>query len=110
MYELTTKEIKAIEEIEASYYMQPSLALINNKRKQAKIENEFWRELFNGLYSLLIDSKESVDKLLHRRLKNGEIKDISQARKSIAGNAFAKLLVYVFIQNKVCGNIRPDIL
>lgn len=47
--------------------------------------------------------------MLQVRKSKGEIRDISQAMKSIAGNTFANAIVYIFLQNKNIGNINSDI-
>lgn len=47
--------------------------------------------------------------MLKNRKDNGEIKDIRQAMKSIAGNAFSNSIVYIFLKNKSFGNINPNI-
>ena len=57
----------------------------------------------------MIKGKPVVEKLLSARKKRSEIKNLDQARKSIAGNLFAQILVYIFLKNKKIGNIRRDI-
>jgi len=109
MYELNRKEAKTLQKIAETYYMKPALRIIQNRINNSSNEKDAWQELFNALHEILIDSKEQVDELLNERLKSGEIRDVKQARKSIAGNAFSNLVVYTFIKNKVVGNIRRDI-
>lgn len=57
----------------------------------------------------MLDSKEAVEKLLKEHVNRNEIKDISQARKSIAGSAFSNLIIWVFLKNKESKNIDKDI-
>ena len=112
MYELTKREKKTIEIIEGTYYMQPAIALINKIIEEDDEEGEIsdkWKNIFNRLYEILTETKDDVDNLLIERKNKGEIKSISQARKSIAGNAFSNLVVYTFLKNKEQENIRNDI-
>lgn len=109
MYELNKNETKALKKISETYYMQPAINMINKLVSKNKDKQKEWKEIFNRLYEILTETKNDVDKLLEQRKENGEIRDISQARKSIAGNAFSNLVVYCFLQNKLQGNIKPAI-
>jgi len=109
MYELNKKEQKTIKSISDTYYMQPAITLINNIIANSQLENVEWKNIFNRLYEILTSTKLQVDELLEKRKNLGEIKDISQARKSIAGNAFSNLLIYTFLQNKIHENIKSNI-
>ena len=109
MYKLTKNEQKTISSIEETYYMQPSLEIIKQRISKGKNKKENWKEIFNQLFEILTNSKLSVDKLLEKRKKEKIINDISQARKSIAGNAFSNLVVYTFLNNKLQGNIKPNV-
>lgn len=99
-------EIKTLQEIENKYYMQPMLEFIIKDLKDNKLNLQ---KVFNNLYGYLLDSKESVERLLKERVDKNEIKDISQARKSIAGSAFSNLIIWVFLKNKENRNIDKDI-
>lgn len=99
-------EIKTLREIENKYYMQPMLESIIKDLKNNKLNLQ---EVFNNLYGYLLNSKEAVEKLLKERVNRNEIKDISQARKSIAGSAFSNLIIWVFLKNKESKNIDKDI-
>lgn len=106
MYQLTKDEQNDIRQIENTYYMKPILDkfidfIDNNKMK--------WIDIFNKIHEVLISSEKEVRNLLKKRKKSGKIEDISQAMKSIAGNAFSNCLVYLFIKNKLEGNIKPNI-
>lgn len=103
---LNKNEIKTLQGIESKYYMQPMLESIIKDLKNNKLNLQ---EVFNNLYGYLLDSKEAVEKLLKERVNRNEIKDISQARKSIAGSAFSNLIVWVFLKNKESGNVDKDI-
>lgn len=109
MYKFTDKEKKSISNITNIYYMRPAIELITNKIKKSKNKKSKWKEIFNELFEILTGTNESVNKLLKIRKHDGEIKDIPQARKSIAGNAFSNLVVYTFLQNKKYKNIKSDV-
>ncbi len=64
---------------------------------------------FSYLHNILRESQEEVEKILVKRRKNGEIKDISQARKSIVGSAFSNLFKLIFLLIKQDGHIRNNI-
>lgn len=102
---LNKDETKILKDIESKYYMQPMLNAIKQDMENKLRQNE----IFNRLYDYLIDSKKEVDNLLEQRVQNGEIKDIKQARKSIAGSAFSNLIIWTFLKNKECENIKNNI-
>lgn len=108
-YLLTKNEKKDLQSIENRAYMLPTLKQIQKFVSQKKNRTRAWKEVFNKLYEFLINAKDDVEILLEKRKKKGEIKDIRQSMKSIAGNAFSNALMYTFLQNKIVGNIRPDI-
>jgi len=109
MYELSKKEQKAIKSISETYYMQPAISKINDIIENSRDTKNEWKNIFNQLYEILTTTKETVDGLLEDRKIKGEIRDVSQARKSIAGNAFSSLVIYTFLQNKIYENILPQI-
>lgn len=109
MYQPNKKEQKVIKSISETYYMQPAIMLINNIISKCGNTKSEWKNIFNRLYEILTETKEQVDGLLENRKNLGEISDISQARKSIVGNAFSNLVIYTFLQNKIQENINPQI-
>ena len=109
MIALNNKERTQLEKIENTYYMMPAVEYINTKIHKEKNKQNAWNNLFDNLHEILIETKDKVDKLLEQRKKRGKIKDVNQARKNIAGNAFSNLLLYVFLKNKEYNNIRNDI-
>jgi type II restriction enzyme len=109
LYELTKEEKNQLSEISETYYMKPGISLLKKKIDLTDDKKTAWKNSFDCLHELLLSSKKNVDDLLEKRKDRGEIISIDQARKSIAGNAFSKLLEYVFIQNKVYNNIKPEI-
>ena len=65
--------------------------------------------MFNEIYNILSEAKEDVEEILNQRKEKGKIKDIRQAMKSIAGNTFSNAIIYIFLNNKVIGNIKENI-
>ena len=108
-YELNKDEQKLLKKIEDAYYMQPSLKLIQNNIKISKNKKTAWKNVFNNLHDYLKNAQKKVENILEKRKLNGDIKDISQARKSVVGNAFSYLIIYTFLQNKICNNINSNI-
>ena len=98
-------EIKRKKEIESKYYMNPILGEFN-KRVKSK---EDYGKIFSYLHEILVNSKSKIDDLLEKRKERGEIKDVSQARRSIAGAAFSNLVEYLFYCCKEKNLIRENI-
>ncbi|MEJ5285515.1 MAG: BsaWI family type II restriction enzyme [Brevinematales bacterium] len=105
-YQLTKDEENDIKQIEDTYYMAPILKKFD---EFINIKKADWIKIFNKIHNVLKNSENEVRKLVEERKEIGEINDISQAMKSIAGNAFSNCLVYLFIKNKLAGNIKPNI-
>ena len=63
---------------------------------------DYLDEILNGF-------QEDLDKILDIRLASGEISDKKQAVRSISGNLLANTIIYIFIQNKLVGNIPQGI-
>ena len=103
---LNNDELKTLQDIEDKYYMKPILKAISADLRTGKITLQ---DCFNHLYEYLIDSKNAVENLIQERIAKCEIKDASQARKSIAGGAFSSLIIWVFLQNKANGNVAKSI-
>lgn len=108
-YELDKEEKLLISSIKKSFYMQPTLTRIDDFIKSDSNSKELWKEAFNKIYDILVDAKDDVEKILKERKNKGKIKDIRQAMKSIAGNTFSNAVIYVFMKNKIIGNIRSNI-
>ena len=109
MNELTKEERETLEEIKAIYYiyyMQPMVQRIDEWLAQYSSEPKTgWVKVLDQLYNILRNAQSDIEKLLDRRIEQGKIKNKDQARKSIAGNAFCNSLIYIFLQNKIYGDI-----
>ena len=108
-YQLNTDEQKLLSDIESSFYMQPTLKRIKVFAEQQDNSSKAWKEVFNQIYNILVEAKDNVEGILEKRKARGEIKDIRQSMKSIAGNTFSNAIIYIFLQNKTIGNIKPEI-
>ena len=106
---LSKDEVKFLKELQKTYYMQPITTKVDDWAKSAESLKVGWIEVLNHLNEILRSAQNEVEELLDIRIASGEIKDKSQARKSIVGNAFSNLIVYIFIQNKLLGNISERI-
>ncbi|WP_237418689.1 BsaWI family type II restriction enzyme [Helicobacter pylori] len=106
MYQLNSQESKNISKISKTDYMQSILLRINSFIQKNPSET---KRAFDEIHSIIVDSNDDVKALLDQRYKKGEIKDISQALKSIAGSAFSNAIVYTFLKNKEVGAIREDV-
>jgi len=98
--------LKGLPEI---YYMPIIKQKVDDWIALAPEPNIAWIEVLNNLNEILRNAQNEVEDLLDERIANAEIKDKSQARKSIVGNAFSNAIVYIFIQNKLVGNISENI-
>ena len=108
---LNKEENKVLESIKANLYMQKTIALVekfveNHASKNRKIA---CLAVFDEIFRILNEARSFVDEYLADRKEKGEIKDEKQALKSIAGNSFSSVLIYIFLKNKEFGNIREDI-
>jgi type II restriction enzyme len=101
---LNTNELKDLEKIKQTYYMIPILEKLEDYVNQYSLEKSL-----DYLHNILSESKDDVEILLDQRVKKKEIKDKSQARKSIAGNAFSSLIKYVFLKLKEDHIIKSNI-
>jgi type II restriction enzyme len=103
-YTLKAEEQKLFDEITEKYYMKPIIEKI-----EEYILKYNSKESLNYLYEILKASKDKVDILLEKRKENGEIKDISQARKSIVGAAFSNSIIYLFLLCKQNNLVNENI-
>ncbi len=109
-YKINKKERDILASIEEKYYMLPPLSLIKKEILKNKHNKKLaWQKVLDNLHDFIRNSQNEVEKLLQKRRQQKKIKDIRQARVSIVGNMFSKLIIYIFIQNKICKSIRNDI-
>lgn len=108
-YKLNSLEEKTLKNICNTPYMLQTITLIKKFVATQNDEKKAYIATFDELFRILNESKKFVDNYLATRKNKGEIKDEKQALKSIAGNSFSQAIVYIFLQNKIYGNIRSDI-
>ena len=110
MYKFTEDEQIILNDIKIKPYMKKSLILIEEYVNNSGVsEKTAYKNVFNEIWCIMNESKSFVDTYLSDRKKNSEIKDEKQAIKSIAGNSFSFMILYIFLKNKEYGNIREDI-
>ena len=107
---LTKAEDEDLAKIKNTYYMPPSLAKLDAYIQGSERNYpDAIKEAFNYIFHFMQDAESEVGALLEGRLKNKEITDVKQARKSIAGNLFIKMIRWLFLKNKEAGNIPAQI-
>ncbi len=106
---LSKDEANFLRELPKIYYMETIKQKVDIWVETSESVNIGWIEVLNHLNEILRSAKDDVEQLLDARIVTGEIKDKSQARKSIVGNAFSNIIIYIFIQNKLAGNLKEGI-
>lgn len=77
----------------------------------SKIEQaECYKYALDHLHEIIASSNKEVNIMLEQRKERGEIKDTSQARKSIVGKIFEYSITYCFYKLKEQGKINANIL
>ena len=72
-------------------------------------KKEAIKKVLDYTEEIMRSSQPLVEKYLDERLKKGEIKDKNQARKTIAGNGFQFLVLYLLELNQKEGNLDQNI-
>ncbi len=85
---LNEQEQKIIQAITDIYYMRPVLAKL-----YCKINEIGYANTLDFLHEIMLSARQEVDNLLEERKTSGEIKDVAQARKSIAGRIFSNCIL-----------------
>lgn len=103
-YQLRKDELDMYQSIVDKYYMKPVILKISEAIGEKGI-----LQTFDYLHPIFLSTKESVDVLLEARKAKGEIKDVSQARKSVVGSMFSNCIVYLFLEAKKSGFVNTNI-
>ena len=107
---LTKNDQQDIANIQDIYYMKPPLSMLDKFIKDSKKPyKQAIKEAFNYIHTFMISSMDYSGKIQQARLARGEIRDIKQANKAIAGNMFPNMLRFIFLKNKEAGNIKVRI-
>ncbi|GAB4305544.1 MAG: hypothetical protein Kow0091_08790 [Geminocystis sp.] len=101
---LNKNELADLSKIKNTYYMIPILRKLDEYIDKYGLEKSL--DYLNTILNL---AKDDVEILLDKRILAGEIKDKSQARKSIAGNAFSLLIKYLFLTLKENKCIKSNV-
>jgi len=109
-YKLNKQEQKELDKIlKKTYYTLPTLSRIDKFVNSSQNKNQAWKLVFNELFKIITDAYQEVDLILDERIKQGKIKDKKQASKTVVGNTFPFAVIYIFLQNKIVGNIKDNI-
>jgi type II restriction enzyme len=106
---LNKYESSFLEKVLVNQYMKPIQKRVDSWVEKSGNSQSGWKMVFDHLDEILRDVKDDLDEILNIRLASGKISDKKQAIRSISGNLFANTIIYVFIQNKLVGNISEDI-
>lgn len=98
---------------ENTEYFKPSVTQYNQELQRLIAQNQdeklSEKLILNNLKRILWNSQDGVTKIIDERILKGEIRDAAQARKSVAGNNFQRLVAYSLARNVVIGNITGKI-
>jgi type II restriction enzyme len=89
-----TRTIELIEEFVSNHKEEESIA---------------YKAVFDEICQILRKAESFVDDYINKREEAAEIKDKKQSMRPIAGNSFSQAIIYIFLQNKKFGNIKPSI-
>lgn len=106
---LSKDEAKFLKDISKIYYIEPIKQRVDSWVASTNNPKIGWINVLNHLNEILKSSQGDVEDILDKRINTGKITDKSQARKSIVGAAFSSMIIYIFIQNKLIGNISSKI-
>lgn len=106
---LSKDEAKSLKDISKIYYIEPIKRRVDSWVASKNNPKIGWIDVLNHLNEILKSSQGDVEDILDERINTGKITDKSQARKSIVGAAFSNMIIYIFIQNKLIGNISSKV-
>lgn len=103
---------RVIQKLENHIYFQPTITVYNQKLnlmiRNGLTEEEATRQILDYLNDILRNSQQMVEDIIQERIDSGIIRDASQARKSVAGGNFQRLVAYGIIRNILVGNITRE--
>jgi type II restriction enzyme len=89
--------------------MKPIQARIDSWVQKSGNPQSGWGKVLDCLHDILQISKDDINKILDIRLVSGEISHKKQAVRSISSNLLINTIIYIFIQNKLVGNISERV-
>ena len=101
-YQLNSQEKKELQKIKKAYYIQPTLSRINQFIQSNQEQKEAYKLVLNELNQIITEAHAEVDKILDKRVQQGDIRNKEQAKKVVVGNTFPFAVIYIFMQNKIC--------
>jgi type II restriction enzyme len=108
------ENLKVIRKLESYVYFRPTISAYNQKLnmmiRNGLTEEEATRRILDYLKDILRNSQQMVENIIQERITTGIIRDASQARKSVAGDNFQRLVAYAIIRNILVGNIAREIV
>lgn len=111
---MNTENKNQLKKIENNKYFFPTKLLFEQKLKLLKNsglnEKESMIKILDYLTEILITSQENVEKIIEERFNKKLITDKDQARKSVAGNNFQKLVAYSLLKNIEVKNLPNNII
>lgn len=114
MVKLKKENQKVLRRLEKAMYFIPTISVFNDRLNSLidadTSEQEATIKIMSFLTDILKSSQSLVEDIIQGRIASGEIKDASQARKSVAGNNFQRLIAYSVIRNILVGNIPKDVI
>lgn len=94
-----------LDEIRERYYFSPMLRLYVDA-----IAEHGLPDAADHLSRIMREAQDEVEELLMHRRNAGEISDVNQAKKSVAGNAFQALAFCVLASLQAEGKIPPHVI
>lgn len=105
---------KVIRRLSNERYFIPTIEVYNETLEQLTSNGmsdiDATRQILNYLKNIMRESQPRIEEIIQNRVSSGEISDASQARKSVAGNNFQRLVAYAIIRNILIGNITKEVI
>lgn len=73
-------------------------------------QKEAYTKILSHLHDVMREGEAFVESVINERILKKEIKDASQARKSVAGNLFQQFIAYSIAKNILVGNINKNVI
>jgi len=108
-----TELIATLNNLKSREYLKPTIVELNKKLNEliseGFSESEAWIIVLDYLTEIMRKSQENVEKIIQRKIRDGEIRNASQSRVAVAGLNFQGIITYTLIQNILLGNL-PKII
>lgn len=113
---------KLISDLEKKQYFSAALKAYNDKYSDIvnnlvdegtdeKIASaNAYKLVLSHLHDIMRSAEPLVEEVITQRIQKGQIKDASQARKSVAGNLFQQFIAYSLAKNIVVKNISKNVI